>query len=159
MTRRILLMLLALALGLAACSVTKTDLRLDQLDIEGIPAAEVADDITALNARVTGLWSSLIKAKLTTHITKKRIAEYFESEKDLSDFIAIYASLFREKHFAREYVYDFEIGEIAIEPNGVLARVEITIRGRIYWFFLHKIHEVQRWKRIDGVWYIQPETY
>lgn len=159
MTRRIILVLMALALGLAACSVTKTELRLEQLDIDSLPAAEVVDDITALNARVTGLWSSLIKAKLTTHITKKRIAEYFESEKDFSDFIAIYASLFREKNFAREYVYDFEIGEVAIEPNGVLARVEVTIRGRIYSLFLHKIHEVQHWKKVDGIWYIQPETY
>lgn len=144
---------------LAACTVTKTDLRLDQMEMAGLAEAEVADDVAALRTRVEGLWSNLEHAKLTTHLTKGRITEYFETEKDQSDFIAIYATLFREKRFAREYVEDFEIGKIVIEPNGVLARVEVKIWGKIYAIWRHRIHEVQLWKKVGGVWLMQPVTY
>ncbi len=146
-------------LALAACTVTKTDLRLNQLETAGLSETEVADDTAALRLRVEGLWSSLEHAKLTTHLTKSRIADYFETEKDQSDFIAIYATLFREKRFAREYVEDFEIGKIVIEPNGVLARVEVKIWGKIYAIWRHRIHEVQHWKKVGGVWLMQPVTY
>lgn len=159
MTRHVAIFALLFALLLPACTATRTNLRLDMLDVEGLPEAEVASDLTALRARTETLWSSLESAKLSTHLTKGRIADFFETEKDLTDFIAIYASLFREKRFAREYVREFEIGEIIIEANGVLARVEVTIWGKIYFIFNHRIHEVQTWKKVGGAWMMKPLTY
>ncbi|MDP8225149.1 MAG: hypothetical protein P9L99_17440 [Candidatus Lernaella stagnicola] len=157
--KRLVPVFLVMLLVFSACTVTKTKLRLDMLDMEGLPEADVAADITALRSRAEGLWSSLEARKLSTHLTKDRIRDYFESDQDLSDFIAIYASLFRQEHFAREYVRDFEIGEIIIEPNGVLARVEVNIWGKIYFIWNHRIHEVQTWKKIGGVWMLKPLTY
>jgi hypothetical protein len=149
---------LVLLLLCAACTVTTTNLRLDQLEEPGLSESETADDITTLRARAEGLWQSLEKAKLTTYITKDRIASYFENDQDRSDFIAIYASLFREKKFEREYVQKFKIGKIVIEPNGVLAKVEVTIWGKIYAIWRHRIHEVQIWKKIDGAWVLKPQA-
>lgn len=157
--RRFLVICLVLSLSAAACSVTHSELRLDMLEIEGLPADDVVAETEAIRERVSELWGGLRKAKLTTSLTKKRIAPFFESEQELSDFIAIYASLFRENRFWREYVHDFEIGEIVIEPNGALARVEVTIWGKIYSIWRHKIHEVQLWKKVDGEWVIKPLTY
>jgi hypothetical protein len=157
--KRIALAILVLSLLLSGCTVTRTNLRLDMLEDEGLPEAEVAGDVTALRARAEGLWGSLQTAKVATYLTKDRITGYFETEKDLSDFIAIYTSLFRLKKFEREYVRDFEIGEIVIEKNGVLARVEVTIWGKIYLFWNHRIHEVQTWKKVGGTWMMKPQTY
>jgi len=157
--KRLIVLSLLTALLVAGCAVTTSELRLDMLDIDGIPEAEVAEDVTALRARVEGLWGALRYSKLTTQLTKERIAPYFENDKDMSDFIAIYASLFREKQFAREVVQDFEIERIVVEPNGVLARVEVRIWGKIYSIFQHRIHEVQLWKNVEGVWVMKPITY
>ncbi|NLH50001.1 MAG: hypothetical protein GX444_15585 [Myxococcales bacterium] len=142
----------------ASCTVTTTNLRLDQLNEPGLPENETVDDSTALRARAEGLWQSLEKAKLTTYITKDRIAGYFENEQERSDFIAIYASMFREKRFEREYVQKFQVGKIVIEPNGVLAKVEVTIWGKIYFIWRHRIHEVQTWKKTDGGWMMKPQA-
>jgi hypothetical protein len=120
---------------------------------------ETAADVTALRARAEGLWGRLEQAKLTTHLTKSRVADYFETDKDRSDFTAIYASFFREKKFEREYVDAFKVGKIVIEPNGVLAHVEVTIWGKIYFIWRAKIHDVQTWKRIGGQWMMKPEAY
>jgi len=157
--KRFAALILVLCAALPACTATSQDIRLEMLQIEGLSDDEVATDITALRARAEGLWGSLHKAKLTTHLTKKRIAEYFESEKDLSDFIAIYASLFRESHFWREYVSEFEVERVIIEQNGTLARVEIKLWGKIYAVFNHRIHEVQTWQKINGIWMMKPLSY
>ncbi len=157
--KRLALMIIIACLALPACTATKTNLRLDMLEMEGLPEAEVAADVTALRGRAEGLWSSLQSRKLATHLTKDRIGEYFETGEDLSDFIAIYTSLFRKKRFAREYVRNFEIDEIIVEPNGVLARVEVKLWGKIYWIWNHRIHEVQIWEKVGGVWMMKPQTY
>ena len=157
--KRVRTILLVAVLSLVACSVSSTSLRLDMLNTDSLPAGEVTDEVANVHARVEGLWSSLHHAKLSTDLTKKRIAEYFENSEDLSDFIAIYASLFRNKNFEREVVHNFKIGEIKIEPNGVQARVEVTLYGTIYFIWQHRIHEVELWKNVDGVWVLKPEAY
>ncbi len=153
------LALLLLLLLVSACSVSSTTLRMELLETESLPENESAEDIAAVRARVEGLWGSLHHAKLSTDLTKKRIAEYFESPEDLSDFIAIYASLFRNKDFEREVVHHFKVDQIKIEPNGVQARVEVTLYGTVYFIWQHRIHEVEIWKNVDGVWVMKPETY
>ncbi len=153
------LALLLLLLLVSACSVSSTTLRMELLETESLPENESAEDIAAVRARVEGLWGSLRHAKLSTDLTKKRIAEYFESPEDLSDFIAIYASLFRNKDFEREVVHHFKVDQIKIEPNGVQARVEVTLYGTVYFIWQHRIHEVEIWKNVDGVWVMKPETY
>jgi hypothetical protein len=158
MNRAWLLLLLIVTVS-SGCSVTTTNLRLDQLNTPGLSEQETAAETTALRARAEGLWGRLEAAKLTTHLTKARVAEYFETDKDRSDFTAIYASLFREKKFEREYVNNFQVGKIVIEQNGVLAHVEVTIWGKIYFIWRAKIHDVQTWKRIGGQWMMKPEAY
>jgi hypothetical protein len=150
------LALLVLALIAAACAVSSTNLRLEMLNTESLPAGEVTEQVATLHGRVEGLWGSLHHAKLSTDLTKKRIAEYFENSEDLSDFVAIYASLMREKNFESEKVQHFEIGQIKLELNGVQARVEVTLWGTIYFIWRHRIHEVEMWKNVDGVWVMKP---
>jgi hypothetical protein len=146
----------ALACG---CAVTTTNLRTENLKIEGLAESDAAADAQALRARVEGLWGSLEQAKLTTFLTKDRIAEYFETEKDRSDFIAIYATLFRQKKFEREYVQKFKVGKVIIQPNGVLAHVEVNLWGKVYAIWSHRIHDVQTWQKINGAWMMKPETF
>jgi hypothetical protein len=154
-----LLFLLALAALLPACSLTSTNLRLDELNRPSLPASEVGNDITVLRGRTEALWNRFESAKLTTYLTKSRISEFFENDKDRSDFTAIYASLFRQSKFQREYVQKYEVGKILVEQNGVIARVEVTIWGTVYLVWRHRIHETEMWKKVDGVWMMKPESY
>jgi len=152
----LVLLLLPLA---AACTVTTTNLRLEQLSIPALPENEVNTDLALVKSRAEGLWGALETAKLTTYLTKKRISPYFENDKDRSDFTALYSSLFREKRFAREFVSDYEIGKIVVEPNGAIAHVEMKIWGKIYFIWRHRIHDVQTWKKVNGEWVMKPESY
>jgi hypothetical protein len=147
------------ALLLPACAWQSTSLRLEELNKPALPEAEVGADVAAVRVRAEALWKKFEAAKLTTYLTKDRITEFFENDKDRTDFIAIYASLFRTKKFQREFVHKVAIGKIIVEQNGVIARVETTIWGKIYFVWDHKIHETEMWKKVDGVWMMKPESY
>jgi hypothetical protein len=143
-----------------SCAVKTEKLRLNEYEgINALSGSEIGPEMEALQARVNGLWSDLKDQKLTTYITKKKLSQYFESEKDLAEFIAIYASLMRQNSFSREVVLKYRVNGIKIEPNGVIARVDIEIWGRIYFLWYAKIHETQRWEKSGGRWFMRPEAY
>ena len=134
--KRTLGLILALVLVFSGCAVKNRSLRLETDDsVQGLSGAEVEADLRALETRIFGLWNLLTDQKLTAHLTKSKLAPYFMNEQELSEFIAIYASLFRELSFRREIVQKYELNKITIEPNGVIALVDIEVRGRIYFIW------------------------
>jgi len=144
----------------ASCTVKTVKLRLEEDDnVEALTGLEYEPDLANLEGRAHELWTELTTQKLTAHITKRKIAAYFKNSKELSEFIAIYASLFRELNFDREIVRSYKINNITLEQNGVIALVDITIKGRIYFVWQGKLHEVQKWVKSKGQWYLTPEAY
>jgi len=154
------ILVFCVCLCVLSCAVKTESLRLEEFETTpSLSASEAASETKRLSRRVNALWGDLEKLKLTTFLTKKKIAPYFETEKDLTEFIAIYASLMRQLNFDREVVLKYRVNEIKIEPNGVIARVDVEIWGRIYFLWYGKIHEIQRWERSEGRWYLRPEAY
>lgn len=158
--RKAVILLLAIIIITTSCAVKTRNLRLESDDnIEGLNGPGVEADILNLESRANELWTELTTQKLTAHITKRKIASFFKNSKDLSEFIAIYASLFRELKFDREIVRSYKINSITLEPNGVIALVDISIKGRIYFVWQGKLHEVQKWVKSGGEWYLLPQAY
>ena len=156
----LIVLISGLCLCVLSCAVKTESLRLDEFEtMPSLSASEAAAEKERLAGRVNALWTDLEKLKLTTYLTKKKIAPYFETETDLTEFIAIYASLMRQLSFHRVAVLKYLVNEIKIEPNGVIARVDVEIWGRIYFLWYGKIHEIQRWERSGGRWYLRPEAY
>jgi len=144
----------------ASCAVKGRSLRLERDDnINTLSGPEVESDLAHLTLRVNGLWGYLTEQKLTPYIAKRKLAPYFRDEKSLSEFIAIYASLFRQLDFDREIVRKYKINSVVIEENGVIGLVDIEIRGRIYAIWYAKIHEVEKWVKYGGEWYLEPQAY
>ncbi|MBZ0270622.1 hypothetical protein K8I61_01185 [bacterium] len=158
--KRTFVLLAVAALAFSACAVKTEKLRVDTFeDIRAMSEAEAADESGPLMERVTSIWTTLEDQKLTAYITKKKIAPYFEDETALTEFIAIYASLMRQSDFDREVVRKYRVNNVKIEPNGVVAHVDIDIWGRIYFVWYAKIHEIQEWRKSGGVWYLMPVAY
>jgi phosphatidylglycerol---prolipoprotein diacylglyceryl transferase len=152
--------MLAAALMVSSCSMKSRSLRMDEVEsIEGLTGTSAENEAELLSARVESLWTELTSQKLTAYITKKKISPYFRTQKELSEFIAIYASLFRELSFDREIVKKYRVNKIVLEQNGVIARVDMTIWGKIYFIWQAKIHESQQWIKSDGQWYLVPQAY
>ena len=148
------------AISIASCAVKSQKLRLNEYEgIQALSGPEIGQDLQDLNARVDALWTDLKDEKITTYLTKRKIANYFESEKDLTEFIALYASLMRQNKFHRDSVLKYRVNGIKIEPNGVIARVDMEIWGRIYFLWYAKIHEIEKWEKSGGRWYLRPEAY
>jgi len=144
----------------ASCAVRTKNLRLDADDnIKSLSGAEAALDQEGLYKRVDGLYGQLKRVKLTARITKNQIAPYFENEKDLTEFIAIYATLFRSLKFHREILQSYKIKKITIEENGMVGYVEIKLKGQIYLAWSGQVHEVQRWEKHEGDWYMIPQVF
>lgn len=160
MRRTAIVFFLIVVLLCASCAVKNRKYRLDEDDdVIGLTGPEVQSDLQALTERVNGLWTELSDQKLTAYSTKQKISNYFENEKDLTEFIAIYASIFRDLDFHREIVKSYKVKSIKIEPNGVLALVEISIKGTIYFVWQGRLREVQKWQKSEGKWYIKPQAY
>ena len=156
--------MLALALTLvvfgSGCALRHHKGNLDRMqDAISLPEEEAATDTANLQQRVVSLYDILKTDKLTTNLTKRKIAGFFNDEKDLVDFVAIYSSLFRRMGFKKERVASYKIQDILIEENGVIGLVRIDIKGRYYSIWTSKISEVQEWQKIGSQWYILPKVY
>jgi len=158
--KKALAIILLIALIGCSCAVKGKKLRLEEDDgIQGLTGGDVQPDLDALEVRVHTLWTELTTQKLTAYITKDKISGFFRTEKDLTEFIAIYASLFRELKFKREIVRKYKVNSITLEQNGVIALVDVTLKGRIYAIWDGKLHEVQKWVKSEGKWYLLPQAY
>ena len=154
------LLIAVFALAAAGCSIKGRKLRLDSDDqVSGLTGGQAEAELEQLNSRVNGLWTELTESKLTAYLTKRKISPYFKNNQDLTEFIAIYASMFRDLSWRREIVLDYKVNNVTLEPNGVIALVDITVKGRIYLLWYGKLHEVQKWVKTDGRWYLQPQAY
>ncbi|MCB1153992.1 MAG: hypothetical protein H6684_04025 [Deltaproteobacteria bacterium] len=151
---------LVFALVFSTCALKVENLRLEGYDeiksLEG-PAAEL--EVEQIRARVDGLWTDLKDQKLAAYSTKDKIADYFENEKDLTEFIAIQTALMRRNSFAREIVLKYRVNQIKLEPNNVVAQVDMEVWGTIYFIWRAKIHEIQRWEKSGGRWYLRPQAF
>ncbi len=149
----------ALILSMCACAVKHENLRLEGYDkIRTLEDSEAKIEAEAVKARVEALWTDLQDQKLTAYITREKLNPYFASDEDLTEFIAIYASLMRTNSYDREIVLKYRINDIKIEANGVIARVDIDIWGRIYFVWHSRIHEIQRWEKSGDKWYLKPDA-
>lgn len=145
---------------LSGCAVKRENLRLEEYEsATALSEAEAAARTETLLGRVNALWSDLQDQKLSAYFTNDKIAGYFETPKELTDFIAIYASLMRKNSFQREIVLKYRVNGVKIERNGAIAHVDIDIWGRIYFLWYARIHEVQRWELSGGQWYLKPQVY
>ena len=92
MVRKVILLSLCVMLVATGCAMKTRSLRLDEDDeVVGLSGPEVEADRLELDRRIHGLWTELTTQKLTAYITKGKIAPYFKNQKDLSEFIAVYA--------------------------------------------------------------------
>ncbi len=159
-TTRIIALGLAVLTAIFGCTLKHKSVNLDLANnVRTLPSEEAALDVERLTRRVTDLYGILSDDKITTYLTKQKIAGFFHNDQDLADFIAVYASMFRKAGFRPERVKRFSIKNILIEENGVIALVELTITGRYYFIWNAKIHEIQRWEKSHGQWYFVPSTY
>ena len=150
---------LILILLTCSCAVKNERIRLDDFDkVRTLSGPDAQVETEALKKRVDDLWTYLQDQKLTAYITSEKLAPYFAGEEDLTEFIAIYASLMRKNSFHREVVLKYRVNEIKVEANGVIARVDIDIWGRIYFVWYSRIHEIQRWEKINDKWYLKPDA-
>jgi len=148
-----------LILLMCACAVKNENLRLEGFDqVKALESSEAKGETEAVKKRVNDLWTYLHGQKLTTYIAREKLAPYFGNDKDLTEFIAIYASLMRQNSFHREVVLKYRINEVKIEANGVIARVDIDVWGRIFFVWYSRIHEIQRWEKTDDTWYLKPDA-
>ena len=148
MKRSVIVLFLIVVLVSTSCAVKNRKYRLgEDDDVIALAGPEVQADQKALTDRVNGLWTELKNQKLTAYSTKQKISGYFINEKDLTEFIAIYASIFRDLDFHREIVKSYKVKSIKIEPNGVIALAEISIKGTIYLLWQGRLREVQKWQK------------
>lgn len=125
-------------------------------DVNVLDAEYVQLDTANVYQRVTDLFNILTENKITTYNTKDLMQPYFQTDKELVDFIAIYASTFRSMYFRKEKLRNFKIKEIIIEENGVISLVRVKMSGYIYAFFPVTLDEVQKWQKSEGQWYMVP---
>ena len=158
--KSLLILMVILLLANLSCAMKTRNLRLETDDnVDALTGPEVEADMAVLETRINELWTELTTQKLTAYLTKQKIGPYFKSKKELSEFIAVYASLFRQLKFDREIVKSYKINSITLEPNGVIALVDISMKGTIYFVWQGKLHEVQQWVKSEGTWYLQPQAY
>jgi hypothetical protein len=151
-TRAILTILLLLP---AAACVHRA--HLDRMETTTFLAGEeVAVDEAALERRVRALFTILTQDKITTANTRDKLRPFFASDKDLSDFLAVYASEFRSLHFRRDKLARFTIHDTRIEENGVIGLVRIDLVGWLYAFLPSRLKEVQEWRKSEVEWYLTP---
>jgi hypothetical protein len=127
-----------------------------QADARVLSPEEAKQETAHLERRVKELFSILTDDKVTTYNTKGKIRPYFATEEDLVDFVAIYATEFRDLHVIKERLTKFDIKDIRIEENGVVGLVRVDLVGRFYMFFPARLKEVQEWRKIHGEWYLRP---
>jgi len=143
-----------------ACAVKFKKIRLDAAKhVVPLTGPDVALDKEVLYSRASGLYDQLKKVKLTANITRQKLAPYFYDDKNLNEFIAIYATLFRGLDFQREILQSYKIKNIIVEENGVIGLVDINLKGKIYFIWSAKVHEIQKWEKRDGIWYMVPQIF
>ncbi len=148
-----------LILLMCACAVKNENLRLEGFDqIRAMEGSEAKTETEAVKKRVDDLWTYLRGQKLTTYIAREKLAPFFSHDQDLTEFIAIYASLMRKNSLRREVVLKYRVNDVKIEANGVIARVDIDIWGRIFFVWYSRIHEIQRWEKSADKWYLKPDA-
>jgi hypothetical protein len=154
--RRIGILLAAiLATSLVAGCVHRANL--DRMEKTAfLSGDESALDEAALTKRVTALFAVLREDKITTFNTREKLRPFFRTEKDLADFLAIYAAEFRSLQFRRDKLAGFKIRDVRIEENGVIGLVRIDLRGWLWLFLPSRLKEVEEWQKSEGEWYLTP---
>jgi len=154
MKRSIIVTIITLVL-FTGCALRSSKIELDKLDIEGLAGDLAEIDTQQIIANTDGLFGELTESKITTYLTGVSIKEYFANEEDLDTFIAIMADLFREAGLRKNRIRKYEIGEVKIEPNGVIAHVEVTYRGYYYLIWSAKVRQVITLHKEEGTWYVK----
>jgi len=148
-----------LMLASAGCAVRTHKGNLHRMDdVVRSQASDSSADAAQLTRRVDLLYKTLESDKITTAMTKQKIAGFFKDERDLVNFLAIYASLFRKMDFYRDRVVSYKIRDVVIEENGVVGLVRLDVKGWIYVALMAKISEIQEWQKIEGEWYLIPKA-
>ena len=152
--------LLGLAVAIASSTACIQKANLEWMDeVDALSSDEAAIDARNLEARVTDLFTVLEKDKISTYNTREKLRPFFQNEKDLTEFIAIYASTFRTLYFKSDRLRKFEILDVKLEQNGVIGLVRVDLTGRLYAFLPSQLKEVQKWQKSGGTWYLVPHHH
>ena len=152
------LALVAAALATFGCAAKRMQVGSDRFEKAQLAeSGAIAAEIEKLTARATKLMEVCSADKFTSGLTYKRLAPFFETQKDRDAFVATFAARLREAGFRRDRIKSFEIERVAIEKNEVVGFVRVRLKGHFWGPFSTELVEVMVWKKVKDEWFVWPQ--